>query len=134
MQRRFGVMVGIVALGFAGMLGIGPSAVASETANTSMRAGVFRIYEHDDFKGRSAAFTRNDNDLTNNSWEGEAGKNVNDNASSMKNDSDRDVLMYENTGCAGLYYRAKSHSTDDDLTHSNDNPSFDNKTSCVKFD
>lgn len=134
MQRRFGVIAGAVALGFAGMLGVGPSAVASEAASTSMQSGIFRIFEHDDFKGRSATFDRNDNDLRNNSWEGESGRNVNDNASSMKNESDRDVLMYENVGCTGLYYRALRHSEDKDLTHSNDNPSFDNKTSCVRFD
>jgi Peptidase inhibitor family I36 len=133
MQRRFGMMVGAVTLGFVGMLGIGSSA-AAEIVNTNMQSGVFHIYEHDDFKGRSAVFGNTDTDLADNSWNGEESKNVNDNASSMKNERDRDVLMYENAGCAGLYYRAKKHSTDKDLTHSNDNPSFDNKASCVKFD
>jgi Peptidase inhibitor family I36 len=134
MQRRFGVMVGAAALGFAGMLGVGPSAAAAETAHMGSQTGAFWVYEHDDFKGRSTAFTSTDSDLRNNSWIGDdGGNNVNDNISSMKNQTDREVLMCDGVGCTGEFYRAKPHSEDKDLTKNANNPTFDNRASCVRF-
>jgi hypothetical protein len=135
MQRRFGEMVGAAALGFAGMLGVGPSAAVAETADMSNQAGAFYVYEHDDFKGRSAVFTATDTDLTDNGWSGNEGaRNLNDNISSMKNETDRTVYMYDNVGCTGDRYFAKAHSEDKDLTKNTNNPSFDNRASCIKFD
>jgi hypothetical protein len=134
MQRRFGVMVGAAALGFAGMLGVGPSAVAAETASMSNQAGAFYVYEHDDFKGRSALFTATDTNLTDNGWSGNEGaRNLNDNISSMKNETDRDISLYDNVGCTGDRYLARKHSEDKDLTKNTNNPSFDNRTSCIQF-
>jgi hypothetical protein len=107
MQRRFGVVIGAVALGFVGLLGVGPSA-AAEAASMSSQGGALYVYEHDDFKGGSALFTGTDTDLRNNSWAGEGGRIINDNISSMKNQSDRDVFLYENVGCTGDRYLAKN--------------------------
>ena len=133
MQRKFGVMVGAAMLGFVGMLGVVPSAVA-ETAHMSNQPGAFWIYEHDNFKGRSATFTASDPDLRNKSWLGdEGGRNVNDNISSMKNQTDRTVYLYDNVGCTGDRYMARPHSEDKDLTKNTNNPGFDNRASCVKF-
>jgi hypothetical protein len=138
MQRRFGVMVGAAALGFAGMLGVGPSAAAAETADMSSQAGAFYVYEHDDFKGSSAVFTTTDKDLRNNSWAGEPGRILDNNISSMKNQTDRDIYMWDKPGssktaCAGDRYIARKHSEDKDLTKNTNNPSFDNKASCIIF-
>ncbi len=133
MQRRFGVMVGAVALGFSGMLGVTSSAAAAETAEMSSQAGAFYVYEHDDFKGSSALFTATDNDLRNNSWAGEPGRILNNNISSMKNQTDRDIFLFDGFGCAGPSYIAKRNSEDKDLTNNNNNPSFDNKASCIRF-
>lgn len=134
MQRRFGVTVGAAALGFAGMLGVGPSAAAAETAHMSIQSGPFYAYEHDDFKGRSALFTATDTDLRNKSWAGhQGGRNVNDNISSMKNQSDRDIWLHDGIGCTGERYVARNHSEDKDLTKNTNNPSFDNRASCVEF-
>lgn len=134
MQRRFGVMVGAVVLGFAGMLGVGPSAVAAEAAGMSIQAGALYVFEHDDFKGSSALFTANDTDLRNNSWAGEPGRILDNNISSMKNQTDRDIFLYDTAvGCAGERYVAKKHSEDKDLTKNTNNPSFDNRASCIQF-
>jgi hypothetical protein len=135
MQRRFGVMVGAAVLGFAGMLGVGPSAVAAETADMSNQTNALYVYEHDDFKGRSAIFTTTDKDLRDNGWVGgEGGNNLSDNISSMKNETDRNISLYDNVGCTGDRYIAKKHSVDKDLTKNTDNPSFDNRASCIRFD
>lgn len=137
MQRKFGVKVGAVALGFAGLLGVGPAVAVAETANVGIQAspfaGTFYVYEHDDFNGGSALFTATDTDLRNNSWAGESGRILNDNISSMKNQTDRDIYMSDGAGCTGDRYLAKKHSEDRDLTTNNNNPSFDNKASCIKF-
>jgi hypothetical protein len=134
MQLRFGVMVGAAALGFAGMLGVGPSAAAAQTADMSTQAGAFYVYEHDDFKGRWAVFTSTDTNLTDNGWAGdEGGSNISDNISSMKNETDRTVYLYDNVGCTGDRYLAKAHSEDKDLTKNTNNPSFDNRASCIQF-
>lgn len=133
MQRRFGVMAGAVALGFAGMLGVGPSVAAAETADISTQAGAFHAYEHDDFKGGSAVFTTTDTNLSNKGWDGDPGRIVNNNISSMKNQTDRDIRMYDGAGCTGEFYLAKKHSEDKDLTTNTNNPSFDNRASCIQF-
>ena len=101
MQRRVGVMVGAVVLGFAGMLGVGPSAVAAEAVDMGIQPGNLSVYEHDDFKGGSARFTTTNNNLSGKTWDGEPGRFLNDNISSVKNQTNRDVLLYDNSGCTG---------------------------------
>ena len=148
MQHRLGVRVGAVVLGFAGLLGVG-SAVASaetadavasaETAETGIQAspfsGTFYVYEHDDFKGGSGSFRGSDRTLTNDSWEnGPAGRIMNDNISSMRNQTDRDIFLWEHAGFGGDHYLAKKHSEDKDLTHNSNNPpNFDNRASSIQF-
>jgi hypothetical protein len=138
MQRRFGVMVGAAALGFSGILVAGPSAAAAETAHMSSPAGAFYVYEHDDFKGGSALFTATDKNLANDSWVGSPGRIIDNNISSMKNQTDRDIYMYDGGGSSktnrfGDRYLARKHSEDKDLTKNTNNPSFDNKASCIMF-
>lgn len=128
-QRRLAVMVGSVALGFAGVLGAGLSAAAAETADMGARSGIFYVYEHDDFKGGSAWFTADDYDLTDNTWEGEGGRFLNDNISSVINNTDRDIVMRAHSGCGGDAYLSKKYSEDKDLT----NNRFDNVASCIQF-
>ena len=132
MRCRFGMVAGAVTLGFVGTLGVGPSAVA-ETVNMASQPGVFYVYEHDDFKGGSAAFTSSDSDLRNNSWYGQPGRIIDNNISSMKNQTDREIYLYDAVGCTGEYYLARKKSEDGDLTKNTNNPSFDNRTSCIKF-
>lgn len=122
-------MVGTLTLGLVGTLGVGPSAASAETADMSAQSGVFYVYEHDDFNGSSARFTSSDTDLRNNSWQGEPGRILNNNISSVKNQTDRDIVLYDNVGCTGDAYLSRKHSEDKDLT----NNGFDNKASCIKF-
>lgn len=129
MQRRFGVMVGAVVLGFAGMLGVGPSAVAAEAVDMGIQSGSFFVYEHDDLKGGSAVFTATNRDLSGKTWDGEPGRFLNDNISSVKNQTDRDVLLYDNSGCTGDVYLSRKNSEDKDLS----NNGLDNKASCIQF-
>ncbi|HKR51365.1 MAG TPA: peptidase inhibitor family I36 protein [Pseudonocardiaceae bacterium] len=129
MQRRFGVMIGAVALGFVGALSAGPSAAAG-TVDMGIQSGFFYAYEHDDFKGGSARFQGTDKDLSDNSWDGQAGRIINDNISSVKNQTDRDVYLYEHSGCTGDPYLSQKHSEDKDLN----NNDMENKASCVQFE
>jgi len=134
MQRRFGVKVGAVVLGFAGALGVGPSVAAAETADMDIQAstfaGAFHVYEHDDFNGSSATFTATDRNLSNNSWRGEPGRILNNNISSVKNRTNRDIVLYNTSrSCAGDAYLSRKNSVDKDLT----NNGFDNKASCIQF-
>jgi hypothetical protein len=116
-----------VALAIGGVLLAAPTASAEPSA---VLAGTFYLYEHDDYNGGVAGFTGSDSDLSNNSWAGGPGRIVNNNASSMKNNSDRDVVLYDVRGsCTGDAYLARKHSVDSDLT----NNGFDNKASCVRF-
>lgn len=130
MQRRFGVTIGAVALGFASVLAAGPAVASAGTAASESQAGTFYVYEHDDFTGSSAKFTSSDSDLSNNSWQGEPGRILNNNISSVKNQTDRDIVLYDSAGnCAGDAYLSRKHSEDKDLT----NNGFDNKASCIQF-
>ena len=143
MQHRLGVRVGAVVLGFAGLLGVG-SAVASaetadavasaETAETGIQAspfsGTFYVYENDDFKGGSGTFTGSDKNLTNDNWEnGRPGRTINDNISSVKNQTNRDIILYEHKGYSGDPYLSRNHTEDKNLT----NNGFDNKGSSIQF-
>ncbi|PRX97384.1 peptidase inhibitor family I36 protein [Allonocardiopsis opalescens] len=114
MWRRLSVVVGVVALGFAGL--VGPASAD------------FWVYEHDDQGGRSENFTGDDSNLFNNVWN-DSGGNVNDNISSMRNNENRGVTMYEHANYAGDDYYARPNSEDDDLT----NNGFDNIASSIDF-
>jgi hypothetical protein len=131
MKRRFGAAVAATALGVAGVFV--PGAVATADPAAQLDLSIW-LYEHDDLDGGGAGFNGDDRNLANNSWIGEPGRSVNNNASSMLNNSSRYVILYDTantTGgaCRGLAYTAQPTSQDDDFT----NNSFDNKASCVEF-
>jgi len=122
-------MVGAVALGFVGALGAGSSVAAAGTVDMGIQSG-FYVYEHDDFTGGSTKFADTDTNLADNSWDGPPGRIVNDNISSVKNQTDRDVYLYEHSGCTGDPYLSQKHSEDKDLN----NNDMENKASCVQFE
>lgn len=130
MKHRLGVAVAATALGVASAFAPGAVAVA-EPADASLDLSIW-LYEHDDLGGGAAGFNGDDRNLANNNWIGEPGRSVNNNASSMLNNSSRYVILYDtanSTTCRGLAYTAQPTSQDDDFT----NNSFDNKASCVEF-
>ncbi|MGK5629366.1 peptidase inhibitor family I36 protein [Streptomyces sp. URMC 123] len=86
------------------------------------------LYQHDDYRGGQYGFARNDGDLRDNTWTG-ASSRVNNGASSMKNQTGRDVVLYDIVGYGGRTYTARAHSSDRDFS----NNGFDNKASAVKF-
>jgi hypothetical protein len=129
MKHRFGAAVAATALGVAGLFVPGAEAAAEPVDALALPIW---LYEHDDLGGGAAGFSGDDRNLANNNWIGEPGRSVNNNASSMLNDSSRYVLLYDtanSTTCRGLAYTAQPTSRDDDFT----NNSFDNKASCVEF-
>lgn len=127
MRRTLLSGMGALLLTAAALAGTGSTAIA---APVSIQAGTLYVYEHDDYAGGVASFTSTDSDLSNNSWSGSPGRIINNNISSMKNRSDRDVIFYNTGGsCSGDAYLARKDSVDSDLT----NNSFDNKASCLKF-
>lgn len=119
-----------MALGVAGVMVPGATATA-EPADAQIELSIW-LYEHDDLDGGGAGFNGDDRNLANNSWIGEPGRSVNNNASSMLNNSSRYVILYDTsnaTTCRGLAYTAQPTSEDKDFT----NNGFDNKASCVEF-
>lgn len=129
MKHRFGMAVAATVLGVAGVFV--PGTATAEPADAQIDLGIW-LYEHDDLNGGGAGFTGDDRDLSNNSWIAQPGRIVNNNVSSMQNNSSRYVLLYDTanpTTCRGLAYTALPTSEDKDFT----NNGFDNKASCVEF-
>ncbi|MEW9556464.1 peptidase inhibitor family I36 protein [Nonomuraea sp. NPDC050783] len=128
MKHRFVTAAGATLLGISGLLVAGPPADAAASAPRSLS-----VYEHDDFKGRSAYLTGNDANFINNYWSG-TGASINDNISSFRNQGDQRAVMYSDANYSGAAYSALAHSEDSDLTHNSHNPSnFDNVASSVRF-
>ncbi|QUH01926.1 peptidase inhibitor family I36 protein [Saccharopolyspora erythraea] len=127
MKRRTISLLGMAALTGAAMAGFAPVAAAADDA-AEAQAGKFWVYQHDDYKGGWYGFSNTDWTFTNNYWTN-AGNSVNDGASSMKNETSREVVMYEHKGYAGRTYYAKPYSVDSDLT----NNGFDNMASSLRF-
>ncbi|GAA3717003.1 hypothetical protein GCM10022224_098320 [Nonomuraea antimicrobica] len=129
MKHRFGTAVGAAVLGISGLLAAGSPANAEAQAPRSLS-----VYEHDDYKGRSAHLSGNDANFINNYWSGGSGASINDNISSFRNSGDQRAVMYANANYTGAAYSALAHSSDSDLTHNSNNPSnFDNVASSVRF-
>jgi hypothetical protein len=133
MLRKMGVTIAALAFG---VVGTGAGSAAAQTADpaATQQDRTFRLYEHDDQGGGVATFRAGDQYLGDRSWDGQPGRIVNNNASSMVNDLLRQVLLYDTgspggTGCRGDNYYVEPYSVDDDFT----NNDFDNKASCVVF-
>ncbi|MGW8526524.1 MULTISPECIES: peptidase inhibitor family I36 protein [Nocardiopsidaceae] len=135
MQRTFGLAATLAALGFAGALGMGAPATAAQTSDVGTQAlRSLRVYEHDDFGGRSAHLTANDSNFNNNRWNTNTTATIDDNISSIKNQGDMWAYLYPSPNHGGTPYRAQPTSQDKDLSSNSNNPSnFDNKASSVKF-
>jgi hypothetical protein len=128
MRYRFGTAVGAAVLGVSGLLVAGSPADAEAWAPRSLS-----VYEHDDYKGRSAHLAANDANFMNNYWSG-SGASINDNISSFRNQGDQRAVMYSDANYTGAAYSALAHSDDSDLTHNSNNPAnFDNVASSVRF-
>ncbi|WP_237104196.1 peptidase inhibitor family I36 protein [Nonomuraea sp. MG754425] len=128
MKHRFGTAAGVAVLGISSLLVAGAPADAQARAARSLY-----VYEHDDYKGRSAHLTANDSNFVNNYWSG-TGASINDNISSFKNQGDQRAVMYSDANYTGAAYSALAHSSDSDLTHNSHNPAnFDNVASSVRF-
>lgn len=121
-------LIATAAIGF-GVLGTLSSAAADEQTPAGTQAdATFQIFEHDDYQGGGAAFTSDIPNLADWCWDGGGGCRVIDNnASSMKNNRARCVVMYANANYSGVPYTALPHSADSDLTNNN----FDNKASSI---
>jgi hypothetical protein len=95
----------------------------------------FCLFEHDNFKGQRAVFTRTTRHLGGVHFPD--GTHVGDKASSMINNRNRKVYVYEDGNCGGLLYVAKKESSDKDFSDNYDpidpRVTFDNKASCVVF-
>ncbi|MEU6112966.1 peptidase inhibitor family I36 protein [Streptomyces sp. NPDC047117] len=135
MKRKTATAIGIAALCAGGLLTPAATAVAAvptaptaATAPAPLAAAKFTLYRHDDFKGGHCSVTKSDKDLRNNDWIG-AKNSCNNGASSMKNKTGHEVVLYDGKGYTGRTYYAKPHSEDRDLT----NNGFDNKASAIRF-
>ncbi|MDE3725059.1 peptidase inhibitor family I36 protein [Nocardiopsis sp. N85] len=137
MQRKFGTTVRIATLGFIGALALGAGTPAMAVETTDVGAQALRslyVYEHDNFKGRSAHLTANDSNFSDNYWSGGTTATIDDNISSFKNKGSYRAVMYPSANYSGAPYTAKGHSEDKDLSkNSNNPPNFDNKASSVRF-
>ncbi|TDE30107.1 hypothetical protein E1295_41355 [Nonomuraea mesophila] len=109
----------------------GVAAVHADSRSSSA-AGSFCLYEHDNYKGGRACFSKSDGDLANNRWAGTY-RSVYNGASSMRNNTGKNVYLWSGRGCSGTYYRAKPYSVDADLTKNSGNPSFDNNAESLEF-
>ncbi|MEU6118641.1 peptidase inhibitor family I36 protein [Streptomyces sp. NPDC047117] len=119
----------LTALGSAALLGAAAlAAPAASAADAGVQATYFTIYQHDNYGGGWCNFTGDDSSLANNYWTNASGA-CNDGASSMKNRTSHDVVLYQTSGYAGDNYFAKKNSVDGDFS----NNSFDNKASSVDF-
>ncbi|WP_039936195.1 MULTISPECIES: peptidase inhibitor family I36 protein [Streptomyces] len=110
------------------------SAADSAPAARSAQAGGFHMYLDDDYKGGWAHVTRTDKDLRNNYWDTED-KNVDNDTSSVKNQTRHYVDMYQNVAnargrCTGANTTSYPGTKDPNL--SND-AIKDNRLSCVIF-
>ncbi|CAL9354872.1 hypothetical protein SUDANB15_00537 [Streptomyces sp. enrichment culture] len=95
---------------------------------TGAQAGSFWLFQHDNYGGSSKNFSGDDRYLNNTNWNGTSNR-VDNGASSMKNQTGSDVVLYETNGCSGPTYFARPNSVDSDFSNNN----FDNKASCVDF-
>ncbi|MFC9682422.1 peptidase inhibitor family I36 protein [Streptomyces sp. NPDC056948] len=111
--------MGATAFGFA---------QTATAADSGTQATYLWLFQHDDFGGSSKNFSGDDRDLSDTFWNGTTSP-VNNGASSMKNQTSRDVALYQNVGCSGDNYFARANSVDADFS----NNGFDNKASCVDF-
>jgi hypothetical protein len=82
------------------------------------------VYQHDNYNGGYYRFSGQDCDWRNNYWTNASG-DIHNGASSMKNQTDRHIVMYEDPGCGGRTYYAQPRTEDGDLT----NNEFDNEAS-----
>jgi len=88
----------------------------------------FNVYQHDNYSGGYYKFTGQDCNWQDNYWTN-AGGAVDGGTSSMKNDTNRSIVMYDDPGCAGTAYYAQPKSWDGDLT----NNGFDNMASAADW-
>ncbi|MFH9733206.1 peptidase inhibitor family I36 protein [Streptomyces sp. NPDC017260] len=125
MKRRIPSSLGVLALCGGAVLGVTQTATAGETG---AQASYFWLFQHDNYGGSSKNFSGDDRYLNNTNWNGTSSR-VDNGASSMKNQTGSDVVLYQNNGCSGVTYFARPHSVDSDFSNNN----FDNRASCVDF-
>ncbi|MGP3936893.1 peptidase inhibitor family I36 protein [Nonomuraea sp. KM88] len=109
----------------------GVAAVHADSRSSSA-AGSICLYEHDNYKGGRACFSKSDSNLANNRWGGTY-RSVYNGASSMRNNTGKNVYLYKYRFHTGTSYRAKPYSSDADLTKNSGNPSFDNTAESLEI-
>ncbi|MET8562745.1 peptidase inhibitor family I36 protein [Streptomyces flaveolus] len=132
MKRAITLSAGALSLCLSALVVSSPAAQAD---NGACPANSFCLFEHDNYGGQRAVFTRTTRHLGGVHFPD--GSHVGDKASSMINNRNRKVYIYEDGDCGGLLYVAKKESSDRDFSD-NYNPTdprevFDNKASCVVF-
>ncbi|MEO3887432.1 peptidase inhibitor family I36 protein [Nonomuraea sp. B5E05] len=113
---------------------VGAPGVAAVQADsrTSSAAGSICLYEHDNYKGGRACFSKSDSNLANNRWSSTY-RSVYNGASSMRNNTGYRVHLWSGRFYSGTSYTAQPYSYDADLTKNSGNPSFDNNAESLKI-
>lgn len=122
MNRKIALGAGALSLSIITLIGFSPAAQAENDACPVNR---FCLFEHDNFLGGRAVFDSTTKHLGDVKFAN--GLTVGDNASSMINNKDVAVALYQNGDCTGDHYNARKDSTDSDFS----NNDFDNKASCL---
>jgi hypothetical protein len=131
MKHKLALTFGVAALSAAGLFAA-PGANADADGEVGAQVTYFTLYGNDEFGGDHKGFASgsSDHDLGNNFWTGTS-HIMEDEASSMINNTGSDVALFQNAGstCSGSTYVALRNSRDADFS----NNDFDNKASCVDF-
>jgi peptidase inhibitor family I36 len=124
MNGKLRLAIGAVSLSFATLLVAIPNAQAD---NDACPSGAFCVFEHDNFLGGRFVTYNTIKHLGDYNFSD--GVPVGDNASSMINNRDYRVALFQDGDCSGEVYNAKANSVDGDFS----NNGFDNEASCIAF-
>ncbi|WP_326807164.1 MULTISPECIES: peptidase inhibitor family I36 protein [unclassified Streptomyces] len=127
MKRTLAISASVLTLSSAGLIGLSPTAQADSRA--SCGANRFCLYEGYSFergvyrhKPRPGSWYRVN-----------LPSSINDQASSMVNNTKYDVFMYSGRDCFGDAYTAAAKSSDKDLAHNsgNNKGNMSNRVTCI---
>jgi hypothetical protein len=125
MKRKIASSLAVLALCGGAVLGATQTANAGETG---AQVTYFWLFQHDNYGGSSKNFSGDARYLNNVNWNGTSSA-VDNGASSMKNQTGSDVVLWTDLGCDGVTYFARPNSVDSDFSNNN----YDNRASCVDF-
>ncbi|ADH66743.1 MULTISPECIES: peptidase inhibitor family I36 protein [Nocardiopsis] len=128
-RRMFAIVGALGSITLAGVLGTASTASAASIPAVEAQATYIYLYEHDDYAGGSFRTSGHVYNLQGRCWSGSGCRDVNDNASSMKNRKPNDASFYAHANGEGPSYYAQANSVDSDLT----NNGFDNRISSIRI-